>query len=362
MTATAKNEFLAGLLRSSARALAGYAASELVQSVPASKDDFEVDPFTMWQNWLAGRTEELAAAIAVGKPELFADEIQWGTSVLESRGIPPEHFKASIECLRRVLLEELPEDGRQLADDYIRRGLDRFDGATKEPCRRLTPETPAGRLGARYLAAVLEGDRRQARTIVLEEAARELSIPKIYLEVVLPTQEEIGRMWLANEITVAEEHFATSTTRTLLAQLLARAPARPRNGKTAMTAAVAGNRHDIGLHIVCDFLEMDGWKAVQLGADVPVADLVEAVGCFQVDLLALAATQSQHLQTLRETIAAVRSQQDAEIKILVGGLALRSCSDAAYELGADAYAASAPEAVSVADSLFGLPYDPDFFK
>ena len=144
------------------------------------------------------------------------------------------------------------------------------------------------------------------RQLVLDGSTPGLTIPQIYLEVILPAQEEIGRMWVANEITVAEEHFATATSRTILAQLLARAPIRPSNGKTVMTAAVAGNRHDIGLQVVCDFFEMDGWRAIHLGADVPIGDLVAAVDGFQVDLLALSAAQSRHLEALRETIAAVR--------------------------------------------------------
>jgi hypothetical protein len=34
------------------------------------------------------------------------------------------------------------------------------------------------------------------------------SVRELYLNVLLPAQEEIGRMWLTGEINVAEEHFA----------------------------------------------------------------------------------------------------------------------------------------------------------
>lgn len=363
MTANSNHELVAGVLRKSAGALAGYAAGDLLEVRPSAGRAFGADSFSMWRNWLTGRTEELAAAIAVGKPELFVSQIQWGRTVLEARGVEADHFRAGVECLGQVLTNELPNETDKLANEYIRAALEQFDGEAQEACSRLHPETPSGRLASRYLLAALEGDRRRAREIVLKEGAAELPIPRIYLEVVLPAQEEVGRMWLANEISVAEEHFATATTRTVLAQLLAKAPIRQPNGKTVMTAAVVGNRHDIGLQAVCDFFEMDGWKAIQLGADVPVGDLVDAIGCFQVDLLALSVAQTVQLESLRHTIQAVRKGGDSETpKILVGGLAVSHCPEAALEMGADAHASSPIDAVKTADALFGLPYDPSPFS
>jgi len=351
------------MLRNSASALAGYAAGDLLEANSDAGQAFGADPFTMWRHWLTGRVEDLAAAVSVARPDLFTAQIQWGRAVLEARGVDPVCFQAGIECLQQVLMKELPVEIGNLARPYFEAALREFDGQAEEACCRLSPESPAGQLASRYLFAVLEGDRRKARETVLEVPPERMSIPQVYLDVILPAQEEIGRMWLANEITVAEEHFATATTRSVMAQLLAKAPIRESHGKTVMTAAVAGNRHDIGIQAVCDFFEMDGWKAIQLGADVPIGDLVEALGCFRADLLALSTTLSSHLPKLRETIEAVRNCDHGKaIKILVGGRAFGGCSDTAVQLGADAYAATPQEALASAASLLRLPHDPSFFS
>ena len=358
-----KSDLVATMLRNSASALAGYAAGDLLETDTAAGQAFGADPFTMWRHWLTGRVEDLAAAVAVARPDLFVGQVQWGRAVLESRGVAPACFQAGIDCLRQVLMKELPTDVTDVVAPYLAAALSQFDGQAEEACCRLSPETPAGQLASRYLLAVLEGDRRKARETVLEVEPERMSIPQIYLDVILPAQEEIGRMWLANEITVAEEHFATATTRSLMAQLLAKAPVRDAHGKTVMTAAVAGNRHDIGIQAVGDLLEMDGWKAIQLGADVPIGDLVAAIECFRADLLALSTTLSSHLPKLQETIEAVRNcDRCASIKILVGGRAFGGCAETAIRLGADAYAATAQEAVAVAASLFDLPHDPSLFS
>jgi methanogenic corrinoid protein MtbC1 len=79
--------------------------------------------------------------------------------------------------------------------------------------------------------------------------------------------------------------------------------------------------------------------------------------------LALSTTLASHLPRLQETIDAVRQTDRGEaIKILVGGRAFGGCSDTAVQLGADAYASTAQEAVAVAASLFDLPHDPSLFS
>ena len=162
-------------------------------------------------------------------------------------------------------------------------------------------------------------------------------------------------MWLANEINVAEEHFASQTTKMLMAQLLQRTTLQPANGKTVLAAAVAGNQHDIGLQAVADFFEMDGWRTVLLGANVPARDLFQAVDCFGADLLGLSVSQTTQLAVVKTTIQAVRgSARGTRVKILLGGRALRNPDNLPKELGADGYAADPIEAVALGRQLVGL--------
>ena len=109
------NDLSANMVRRSASALAGYAATDLLDAHLAAAEAFGADPLRMWHHWLTGRVEELASSIAVARPELFVDQIQWGRAILEARGIDPTCFKAGIECLRQVLMKELPEAARGTA-------------------------------------------------------------------------------------------------------------------------------------------------------------------------------------------------------------------------------------------------------
>jgi len=349
-----EDEYLARILKSGSRALASYAAGELLETHPEASG--APDAFAAWQGWLAVRVEELAAAVTAGHPTLFISQVQWAKAVLAARGIAAEHFRAGLESLRSVLAQELPEPVRPLADEYVGRALDAFDREPADLSARLLPDTPGGRLASSYLLALLEGDRRRARQLILDAVDRGLSVRDIYLQVLMAAQRELGRMWLAGEINVAEEHFTSATTRIVMAQLLARATFRAPNGKTMLAAAVAGNQHDIGLQAVADFFEMAGWRTIHLGANVPITDLVQAVDCFEVDLVALSASQSTQLPTLKDAIEAVRQgERGVGLKIMVGGLAFAGSEELAHEMGADGFASDPNEAVRRGNRLVGLP-------
>jgi methanogenic corrinoid protein MtbC1 len=344
------------MLNHGAHAFAAYATNELFQIQPQASEDFGPSSFSTWQSWLGGRVEELAATVLTRQPQRFAEHVHWAKAVLAARGVSTDHFRQGLECLRNVLTKELPTAIQAPATDCIDQALNEFDRDDSDVSMPSLPDTSYGRMASAYLLAVLEGDPQKAGELILDAARRGESVPDLYLEVLMPAQREAGRMWLVTEINVAEEHLVSATTKRVMAQLRPYATVQPANGKTVLLAAVAGNRHEIGLQAVADFFDMAGWRVIHLGADVPVEDLVQAVEFFHADELGLSVSLISQLKTLRDTIEAVRSlQRDMPVKILVGGLALSSLGDLPQQFGADATAATAAEAVAVGNQLVGLP-------
>jgi methanogenic corrinoid protein MtbC1 len=348
-------QVLAGILTSSARVLAGYAAGETSniegeQAQPAGGSDF-----TGWQNVLAVRLEELAVAISTGQPDYFVEQVCWARTMLAARGIAAGLLRTKLVDLRNVLVEQLPPELLPLATNYLDRALAAFDGEPAALTRRLTVETPDGKLTAKYLVAVLEGDRRKASRLILQAAEEGRTAADLCLNVLQPAQEELGRMWVLGEVNVAEEHFATATTRLVAAQLHAREECGPSNGKTIVAASIAGNEHDLGIQLIADLFELDGWRVIYLGSNVPVEDLAQAVEFFQADLVAISVSLVTQLPTLQKAIAAIRSvPRGGMLKILVGGSGIGSNSEIALSLGADGVAANGKEALTRGAELVGL--------
>jgi len=359
--AAPENTFLVATLSKAARAIASEAVLNLLEKEPAAAAGFGADPFVAWQQWLVARLEELTTALLLQRPELFQTQVRWACSALLARGINLAHFRSGLVLLRQALAEELSEQAWAVTADYFERGLEAFIQAeSDEPADSNKMACSGGdevfgRLTAEYLLAILEGDGRRASQVVLKEAAQGRAVEDLYLRLLAPAQAEIGRLWLANEISIADEHLSSATVRRLMSQLIGQAAACPPIGKTVLTAAVAGNRHDLGTQVVADFFEMDGWRTMYLGADVPADALVEVLETVDVDLLALSATLAVQLPALRETIDAIRSNPRCQhLKILVGGRAMKEAPDLAQQLGADAYAADAQQAVHAGRRLVGL--------
>ena len=214
------NQMSASILLHSARALAGYAVSELVESQPELIESLEPGAFHRWQNLLVKCVEELAAAVAVNRPQFFVEHVQWMGALFQARGVRAGALKSGLECLHRVLVAELSPDSATVAGDVCQEALRSLEHQSDvSSARPLATDSVHGRLAGSYLLALLEGDRSRATRMIQDAAEAGHSVTDLYLKVLLRAQEEVGRMWQEDEINVAEEHFSTATTKMIMSQL-----------------------------------------------------------------------------------------------------------------------------------------------
>ena len=178
-------------------------------------------------------------------------------------------------------------------------------------------------LSTHYLEALLAGERRVASRLVLDAVDQGTSVKDIYINVFQRSQDEIGRLWFTNRVSVAQEHFCSAATQMIMSQLYPHIFATEKIGRRLVVACVGGELHEIGARMVADFCEMDGWDTYYLGANAPATSIVEAVETGEWTFQGLSATMPFHRKPLREIIARVRESRAVKgIKILVGGYAL----------------------------------------
>jgi len=355
ISAAGGNRFAAELLERSAYGFAGFAASQLLEQHPDIKQRYAPDAFATWKSHLTQRILELAAALSTGEPLVFSSRVMWSRKAFIARNQPESDIGLSLAALRSVLEGHLPATaaGDALACvDQARQALAESEPALDES--ELDPEREFDRLALRYLQDVLEGNTSKALDKVLAAVGDGVTPTDIYKQVLLPAQREIGRLWHLGDVTVAEEHMVTSATQRAMAVVVHAAGRAEPIGKTMVAAAVAGNAHDIGLRAVSDVYHMAGWRAIYLGADVPMQELPATLTFFEADLLLLSATLSTQVPRVRRTVAAVRDRCERDVKILVGGAAFDEAPEIWRKVGADAYGASLDEALAQGRRLVGL--------
>jgi MerR family transcriptional regulator, light-induced transcriptional regulator len=348
------DSFAAELLETSASGYAAVATERLLATHPEIAARFSPDAAGAWKAALGQRIVELATALRLGEPRLFAARVTWARRAFDARDVPESDLRASLESLRHVLEEELPEAVRPGPAALLGEALAGFDHPPETSASYLDPTNSDGRLGLEYLAKILEGDSRKAIEKVLSEVEHErILVESAYLDVLVPAQREVGRLWHAGELSIAEEHVITETTQRLMALLAYRARRAPDNGRTVVCAAVAGNVHNLAVRVLADFFDLAGWRTVHLGASVPAPELTTALQYFDGELLVLSAALSVQLPSVAEAIEAVRRIEGRPVRVMVGGLAFSDAPEIWRKLGADGFAADARAAVGLGAELVG---------
>lgn len=295
----------------------------------------------------------LSEAIANNMPTLFADYVAWAKVMLAGRGVPEKDLNENLQVMRRVIASELPEDMSTTAAAFIDAGIAGLPDVPTEPPSHIIGENALTPLATSYLEALLRGERHLASRLILDAVAAGTSVRDIYLEVFQQSQREIGRLWQLNRITVAQEHYCTAATQLIMSQLYPYIFATAKNGRTMVAACIGGDLHEIGVRMISDFFEMEGWDTFYLGANNPVPGIVRTVIERRADLLAISATITVHVRGVAELIAAVRNNPEcSHVKIIVGGYPFNAAPDLWQQIGADGCARSADEAITLAESLF----------
>lgn len=206
--------------------------------------------------------------------------------------------------IRRAVLEGDAGQSHELAEKSLQAGL--------KPLKALEP----------FIAAIRHaGDLFEQGDFFLPQLLLAASAMKAALEVIFPESDDM-------------------TDR----QLVARG--------TVLAGTVQGDIHEIGKNLVCALLSANGFKVVDLGADVSWEKLQDGISRHQPDILVLSALLTTTMIQQRQVIERLveRGWRD-RVKVMVGGAPVTA--DWAASIGADGYAPDAARAVDKALQLLG---------
>jgi methanogenic corrinoid protein MtbC1 len=179
--------------------------------------------------------------------------------------------------------------------------------------------TPAA-ISDRFLKQALARDLSGAFQTVV--AADDLGIPIVILfgEVLAPALREVGDRWQHGHLLVAQEKEVSDLTRDLIAALSWRhAPPEPYR-PSIVAGCIQGERHELGLRMVCGLLRQRGWGIHYLGADVDPEFLIEAIRLHQPVAVLLSVSIRCHLPALRDAVVRVRQEiGDTQPLTMIGG-------------------------------------------
>ncbi|HMR64730.1 MAG TPA: cobalamin-dependent protein, partial [Anaerolineae bacterium] len=117
-----------------------------------------------------------------------------------------------------------------------------------------------------------------------------------------------------------------------------------------LLATVQGDLHDIGKSMVALLLKVNGFEVIDLGINVPPATIAEEAKKLQVDVIGMSALLTTCLPFMKDTVDyLVETGRRDKYAVIIGGAAPTAAF--AEEIGADAFANSAAEAVNICRRL-----------
>jgi len=200
-----------------------------------------------------------------------------------------------------------------------------------------------------FLDSLLENNRQKAIDLIMDAVENGVSIKDIYLKVFQPTQHQIGTLWQTNEITVAQEHYCTAVTQMIMSMLYPKIFNSDKNNYRLLATCIKGELHEIGIRMVADFFEMEGWDTYYLGASTPDESIIHTIASIQPHIVAISASMTYNIYPVAELINKIKNTGRLnQIKIMVGGRPFNIEPHLWKSVKADIYAADANEAVQIA--------------
>ncbi len=208
----------------------------------------------------------------------------------------------------------------------------------------------------RFTELLLRG-LEPAAAHLLQRIESGAALDALCLGLLAPAARRLGELWNADLCDFTAVTIGLGRLHALLRGLSSnlRLPAATQaDGRSALFAPVTGEQHTFGLTMVCDFFRSAGWDVWGNSPADPESVLV-LVRDHRFDVIGLAIGNDRSTQALAELIRAVRkSSRNRAVLVLVGGPLLVVRPEVCAQVGADATAPDASQAMLAAERLVAM--------
>ena len=201
--------------------------------------------------------------------------------------------------------------------------------------------------------AILNGDRDRAVRLATDALENRYPVLDIIENGFSPGIRRAGELWEMGEYFLPELAFSAESMKAamdVLQPALLDDEAEKHSKGVVIIGTVQGDIHDIGKTLVATLLAANGYRVVDLGADVAYDRFVEEARTHHPALVCMSALLTTTMVGQKTVIDKLTDEGLRDkVKILVGGAPASAAW--AGSIGADAYAENAVEAVKKAKAL-----------
>ena len=226
-----------------------------------------------------------------------------------------------VERLRLIkrLIDQGHRPGRLFAagEDELRQ----LASAPQPPLRAAAAPDDRGGAIADILARLKAHDAQGLRQ-ALGQAMLRQGLERFVLNTVAALNRAVGDAWMRGELAIFAEHLYSEQLNSLLRQAIGNLPANfnnPDGQPRILLTTVPEERHVLGLLMAECLLSLDGATCISLGAQTPLADIVQAAAAHRVDIVALSFSSSFPARQTGPLLAQLRAMLPPEVRLWAGG-------------------------------------------
>ncbi|MCX2561573.1 methionine synthase [Acetobacter farinalis] len=270
--------------------------------------------------------------------------------------IRPLHMIAPEEV---KVAEDLIFDRRSDGYDPLQTLLAMFaDRKASEAVKRQKAESVEERLRDR----IVDGDRKGLEAD-LDEAMTKMPPLDIINTVLLDGMKVVGELFGSGKMQLPFVLQSAETMKAAVAHLephMERTEGQQRG--TIVLATVKGDVHDIGKNLVDIILTNNGYRVVNLGIKVPVADMIASARAEKADAIGMSGLLVKSTVIMRENLEEI-ARAGLDVPVLLGGAALtrnyveEDCVAAYAPTGRVAYARDAFDGLTLMDQITQNSFD-----
>lgn len=195
-----------------------------------------------------------------------------------------------------------------------------------------------------FLSFLNKGDRLGCLNLIIDRLQKnDIDIVTLYDEILTPSLREssLEKNRLFN---VWEEHLRTSIVRTVIENCYPYV-VRERDYKyhsrhqgRVIVVCPPEELHEIGARMVADFFVLCGYDSMYIGANTPRTDIIDVIQHVIPQYIAISVSNHYNLVAARRTIQKINELRDinnADFKIIAGGLAFKQNPSVCEDIGID---------------------------
>ncbi len=173
-----------------------------------------------------------------------------------------------------------------------------------------------------FFDALIHGDRKKCSEITGKLLDNDVTLEDVYENIIRRALYEVGDLWERGKISVASEHLASATAESLINEFYSHIVSGEKLPDTVLVGCVENEYHQIGIKMVSDIFEKNGWNTHFLGASTPTLELVSFIDQTRPDMVALSLSLYFNLPYLDKMLNAL-DVDFPDLPVMVGGQAFR---------------------------------------